>query len=164
MSSSDPSARPTGGAGAPGAAVDDWDDHWARYESSARENPAQAYRRRLVFDLLDRGVAPERILDVGSGQGDLLLEARRRWPRAELAGVELSQAGVVAARRKVPAATFEQRDLLAPGAPGPALAGWATHAVCSEVLEHVEEPEVLLAAAAAYVAPGGTIVLTVPGG
>ena len=35
-----------------------------------------------------------RILDLGSGQGDFLAEARRRFPEAELAGLDASQAGL----------------------------------------------------------------------
>ncbi len=146
------------------AAHDDWDEHWDRYEASARENPAQAYRRRLVFRLLEADGPPGRLLDVGSGQGDLLAEARRRWPSAELAGVELSASGVRAATAKVPGALVVQQDLLADLPPDPALAGWATHATCSEVLEHVEDPVRLLRAASALMAPGATLVITVPGG
>ncbi len=37
-------------------------------------------------------------------------------------------------------------------------------AVCSEVLEHVDQPEVLLRNAADYLAPGCRLVVTVPGG
>jgi hypothetical protein len=44
------------------------------------------------------------------------------------------------------------------------MSGWATHAVCSEVLEHVDEPSALLRNARAYLAPGCRIVVTVPGG
>jgi 2-polyprenyl-3-methyl-5-hydroxy-6-metoxy-1,4-benzoquinol methylase len=36
--------------------------------------------------------------------------------------------------------------------------------VCSEVLEHVDRPRELLANAAAYLAPGCRLVVTVPGG
>jgi len=146
------------------AAPDDWDDHWDRYDASARENPAQAYRRRLVFDLLERAGRPQRLLDVGSGQGDLLAQARARWPQAELAGVELSRSGIAAAAGKVPDAVFVQRDLLVPGPPDAKLAGWATHAVCMEVIEHVERPSELLATASELMAPGSQLVITVPGG
>lgn len=146
------------------AEPDDWDDHWDRYDASARENPAQAYRRRLVFDLLERAGRPRRILDIGSGQGDLLAQARDRWPDAELAGVELSRSGIAAAAVKVPGATFVQRDLLEPGPPDTELVGWATHAVCTEVIEHVDQPSELLSAASDLMAPGAVLVITAPGG
>ena len=41
---------------------------------------------------------------------------------------------------------------------------WATHAVCSEVLEHVDDPRRLLVNSADYLSPGCLLVVTVPGG
>ena len=103
-------------------------------------NPAQEYRRRLSLALLARSGTPRRLLDIGSGQGDFLAAAARRWPGAELAGLEISPVGIEEAHRKVPDAVFEHRDLIVPGGPSSQLAGWATHALCSEVLEHVDDP------------------------
>ena len=40
----------------------------------------------------------------------------------------------------------------------------ATHAVCSEVLEHVDDPVALMRNAIALLAPGCEVVVTVPGG
>jgi SAM-dependent methyltransferase len=143
---------------------DDWDRHWIDYAESTEHNPAQRYRRRLIFDLLELRGGQARILDIGSGQGDLALELLSRYPSAELLGLELSEKGVEIARRKVPAAHFLQCDLLDPTEPPPQYSGWATHAVCSEVVEHVDRPQELLANAAAYMAPGCRVVVTVPGG
>jgi SAM-dependent methyltransferase len=143
---------------------DDWNDHWAKYADSANENPAQAYRRRLIALALSSHGRPARILDIGSGQGDMAAYLRDVFPEAKIRGIELSQTGVDIARKKVPTATFTQRDLLEPAVLSPAEREWATHAVCTEVLEHVEAPEVLLAAAQAYLAPGGWLFVTVPGG
>jgi SAM-dependent methyltransferase len=59
---------------------------------------------------------------------------------------------------------FSQRDLLlSQYVPAPDR-NWATHAVCSEVLEHVDRPEVLIGNARDYLAPGCRLVVTVPGG
>jgi SAM-dependent methyltransferase len=143
---------------------DDWDAHWDRYALAAEYNPAQAYRRRLVLRLLERMGAPERVLDVGSGQGDFLLDAARRWPQAELVGLEASRRGNEIARIKLPSARFELVDLSCAAPPPPALAAWATHAVCSEVLEHVDRPADFLRQARAYLEPNARLVVTVPGG
>ena len=43
-----------------------------------------------------------RVLDFGSGQGDLFVKLRPVLPAAELAGFELSESGVAISRRKVP--------------------------------------------------------------
>ncbi|MGH9178519.1 MAG: class I SAM-dependent methyltransferase [Acidimicrobiales bacterium] len=143
---------------------DDWDRHWRHYADSASTNPAEAYRRRLVLRHLALGDGAHRVLDIGSGQGDLAAELKRRHPQAEVVGLELSRHGVEVARAKVPEATFVEHDLLAAGTPSPGLSGWATHAVCSEVLEHVDEPAVLLTNARAFLSPGCRLVVTVPGG
>jgi SAM-dependent methyltransferase len=143
---------------------DDWDAHWDQYAVAAQYNPAQAYRRRLALGLLERGGAPERLLDIGSGQGDFLVAAAERWPGAMLMGIEASQRGNAIAQAKLPSGTFELADLSLEAAPRPQLAGWATHAVCSEVLEHVDEPVSFLRHARVYLAPGAQIVVTVPGG
>ena len=145
---------------------DDWDRHWHDYAKAAASNPAQEYRRRLVLRLLASsgdGV-PARILDIGSGTGDLAAEIRNAFPAAELLGLDVSAAAVEEAARKVPTASFRQRDLISEPEPEPEHRGWATHAVCSEVLEHVEEPEALLANARSYLAPGCNLIVTVPAG
>ena len=149
---------------------DDWDRHWREYSASAEENPAQLYRQRLIASHLGLDVAAHhlgatpQVLDIGSGSGDMVQQLRRRFPTSRLLGVELSESGVELARRKVPDAAFVQQDLLSDAAPPVAFRGWATHAVCSEVLEHVDEPAKLLWNARAYLRPGCRMVVTVPGG
>jgi trans-aconitate methyltransferase len=143
---------------------DDWSRHWRQYADSAQNNPAQAYRRKLILAHLAGTLPVAKVLDIGSGQGDLAAQLRARYPEAEIRGLELSEVGVEIASRKVPSARFFQRDLLLPMEPPAEQASWATHAVCSEVLEHVERPDVLLRHALAYLAPGCRLIVTVPGG
>jgi SAM-dependent methyltransferase len=146
------------------AGRDDWDQHWADYAAAAEVNPAQQYRQRLIVRLLERSGTPERVLDIGSGTGELAATVRTALPTAEILGLELSREGVELARRRVPGATFEERDLMVAEPPAAEYRGWATHAVCSEVLEHLDEPELLLRNASAYLAPGCVLLVTVPGG
>ena len=143
---------------------DDWDAHWGDYADSARDNPAQAYRRRRIFAHLGNVGIPMRIVDIGCGQGDLLQELAGTYPDSDLLGLELSQNGIDVARRKVPRAAFVQRNLLDPDMSAGNHISWGTHAVCSEVLEHVDDPVRLLEAARKYLAPGAAVVITVPGG
>jgi trans-aconitate methyltransferase len=143
---------------------DDWDRHWDEYADTAASNPAQRFRRRLILDLIRLGGASNRVLDIGCGQGDLIADLHKAHPEAELAGVDYSQWGIDIAAKKVPSARFFSRDLIQDGEPPAGLAAWATHAVCSEVLEHVDDPENLMRNAAAYLAPGCRVVVTVPGG
>jgi len=145
---------------------DDWDRHWKAYAKSASLNPAQAYRRLLILQALDLGRAqkPVRLVEIGSGQGDLLREIKERHPGVELLGVDISEPGVEFASEKVPDAVFFRRDVNEPLALPERYRGWATHAVCSEVLEHLDNPRAALENARSCLAPGGRLVVTVPAG
>ncbi|HVZ65786.1 MAG TPA: class I SAM-dependent methyltransferase [Lacunisphaera sp.] len=145
---------------------DDWDRHWNSFAEAASRNPAQLMRHVLAIRLLAAGDAgcARRVLDLGSGQGDLAIRLRRDQPEAELVGFEMSASGVAISQRKVPQARFLVVDLFQPPVEAAAFAGWATGAICSEVLEHVNSPVDFLKAARTYLAPGARLVVTVPGG
>lgn len=143
---------------------DDWDQLWDNYSEIAELNPAQWYRRKLAFDLLSLDDKQPHVVDIGSGQGDFAKELNSRYPRSEILGLEYSESGVLTASRKVPGATFLRRDLMEPGEPPINYRAWGTHAVCMEVLEHIDSPPTLMTNAAAYLSPGCLVVVTVPGG
>jgi hypothetical protein len=71
--------------------------------------------------------------------------------------VEISQ-------HKVPGATFLVADLFRPPEDLGVYIGWATHAACSEVIEHVDSPVAFLQAARPYLAENARLIVTVPGG
>lgn len=148
------------------ASVDDWDAHWKKFADSASQNPAQIYRHRTMLHLLagSGAGAAMRLLDIGSGQGDFMVKAAQTWPPAALCGFEMSETGVEITRRKLPGAAVFAVDLFQPPAEAAPYRDWATHAVCSEVLEHVDEPADFLKAARPYLADGASLVVTVPGG
>jgi trans-aconitate methyltransferase len=141
---------------------DDWEQHWEQFAESAARNPAQIYRRRLVFDCVRD--QPARILDIGSGQGDLAADCVVRFPEAHVVGIEVSSSGIRAAQSKVKEAVFLQLDLSQRCAAPPAYERWASHAFCSEVLEHVDDPVSLLRHSRCFLQPGCVLVVTVPGG
>lgn len=141
---------------------DEWDSHWDEFSEANERNPAQNFRLRLIMRLLEANGPPRRLLDIGSGNGELLAAAARRWPGADLLGLELSSSAIAQAARKVPTARFWECDLLQPS--GAEATSSATHAVCSEVLEHVDDPVAVLTNARAWLAPGCYVVITVPGG
>ena len=145
---------------------DDWDAHWEQYAESAGLNPAQRMRHELIARLLCESPDPTnaRVFDLGSGQGDLLQKLHPLLPKAKLLGAELSESGVAISRRKVPQATFMVADIFQPPAALNDFEGWATHAVCSEVLEHVDDPAAFLKQARNYLAPEAKLIVTVPGG
>ncbi len=140
--------------------------HWDEYAASAQKNPAQDYRRRLIVSLLalKGGGEGVRLLDIGSGQGDLAAWIKGKYPAAQVLGLELSESGVAISQAKVPTGRFVQTDLLSSQQPPTDLKNWATHAVCSEVIEHVDDPEILLKNARDYMAPSCRLIVTAPGG
>jgi trans-aconitate methyltransferase len=148
------------------ASHDNWDAHWDHYAESAAENPAQQMRREIIARLLyaDVGKGAMRVFDFGSGQGDLILNLQTLLPTARFVGAELSESGVAISRRKVPEATFLAADLFHPPPALDEFVGWATHAVCAEVLEHIDDPVEFLKRSRTYLAPNARLIVTVPGG
>ncbi len=142
---------------------EDWDQLWTQYAASAEQNPAQAFRRWLVTKALI--LAPgSRLLDIGSGQGDLALDLATFESDLEIVGLDISASGIAESARKVPHGRFFQVDLMKPIELQVQLDGWATHAVCTELLEHVSEPERVLVNTRPFLAPGSRLVVTVPSG
>lgn len=148
------------------AGTDDWESHWKAYAASNHANPAQAYRRMLVWDALALGAAagPVRLLEIGSGPGDLARDVLAARPDAEVVGMDLAASAVALAKAKVPGAAFFQQDLTQPMALPERYRGWATHVVCSEVLEHLDDPVAALRHVRPLLAPGCKVVVTVPAG
>jgi ubiquinone/menaquinone biosynthesis C-methylase UbiE len=148
------------------AKTDDWDSHWENFNASDSLSPARAYRSKLIFELLALAHAgrPVRLLDLGSGHGDMAAQVIEVRPDAEVVGLDLAQTGVELARKRVPKAKFFQQDFTKPMALPESYKGWATHAVCSEVLEHLDDPGAVLKNARPYMAPGCKLVITVPAG
>lgn len=110
--------------------------------------------RGLVLRMLDDLAVPESLLDVGAGKGDLLRSLRSRLPDARLAGSDYlpRPAGLHDSiewfRRDFnnqPLAD-EQYDVI----------------ICSEVIEHLENPRQLMRALAKRLTPGGALILTTP--
>jgi SAM-dependent methyltransferase len=101
---------------------------------------------------------------VGSGQGELAYDIRQRFPKVGIAGIDRSQMGIEISRKKVTDGFFIQQDLMQPQEPLPAYRQWATHAVCCEVLEHVDSPVRIIENIKPYLASGCRLILTVPGG
>jgi SAM-dependent methyltransferase len=149
-----------------GTRTDNWDQHWQEFGAAAELGPTPKYRRRLIWKLLGIGGRGEsvRMLEVGSGTGEFAAEFCARYPLSKFLGVELSQTGVEVASRRASSAEFRQRDLLLPGGRTDVIDFGATHALCSEVLEHLDEPVTLLRNACAYMQPGCKLIVTVPGG
>ncbi len=146
------------------AAHDDWEQHWATFGAAARGNPADEFRARIVARLVASLGASGPLVDIGCGEGDLLLELHRLFPGVELLGVDIAQEGIDRARLLVPEARFLRVDLAGPDPEFHEYARCATLGVCSEVLEHLDDPTTFLLHATTLLVPGAPVVITVPAG
>jgi trans-aconitate methyltransferase len=145
---------------------DNWDDHWENYAEQTNRFPGTVYRKRLLARLIRSHVSPggsDWIIDFGSGPGILLEWFSRTFPSCKLAGVEMSETGIASARKRVPSASFYQANLLELQNPPPDFRARATIGVCSEVLEHVDDPVLLLMNLKPWLAAGAHLFITVPG-
>ncbi|HEY3822042.1 MAG TPA: class I SAM-dependent methyltransferase [Polyangiaceae bacterium] len=146
-------------------AADDWDSHWRENAATNALNPAQVYRRDVILRILALGSAPApvRMLDLGCGSGELDMHVLRERADAEILGLDMSETGIEMARTKVPTGHFHRQDFSRP-LDLPGFDRWATHGVCTEVLEHLDDPTKMLANVRPLLATGAKLVITVPAG
>ena len=132
--------------------------HPDEYFSGPNERSDLTAYRELVAEVRRRtGRSDPSILDIGSGRGELLAAALGVGLR-DVVGIELSQAFAAAARLRfgvtVHAMTIEEYA---------AVAGRKFDCiVINGVLEHVYDPDLMIACAAKLTEPGGVLFLDVP--
>lgn len=144
-----------------------YDQVWQSYGQLDAVSPAAFHRRRLVVELARRytRVLPS-ILDVGCGQGELLRELEIALPRARVHGADISVQSLLDSRKRNPTYTLFEMDLVQPtfDATYEKHLGAYDLVVCCEVVEHIPRDAEALRNLAQLVAPGGTLIMTVPGG
>ena len=104
---------------------------------------------------------PSRILDAGCGRGQLAFALHRRWPNAEIVGLDFEPELVahcdrIAEQLHATALRFECRTL-------PAELPWSFDlVVCVDVLEHIADDRGFLQCLHGATAAGGTLILHTP--
>jgi len=143
-----------------------------------RRNNRRAYERVYADEqLLDEYLAPVRValyeevaelaaqwrprsvIDVGCGAGDLLRAVVDRASPGRVVGVDYARAGIERARQLVPSGEFHAESL------------YELHSVgafelvlCTEVLEHLRDPDGAVRILCRLCAHSGAVVITVPDG
>jgi glycosyltransferase involved in cell wall biosynthesis len=112
----------------------------------------ESSHRRLAGWLRDR--APGRVLDLGCSDGSLAMVLRGSGH--EVTGVDFEEHDGVAARVD----RFVEADL--DGGIPPAVGDGYDVILAADVLEHVRQPETILAEARDRLAPGGSVIVSVP--
>jgi 2-polyprenyl-3-methyl-5-hydroxy-6-metoxy-1,4-benzoquinol methylase len=120
-----------------------------------------AFYRRVIEFACKQGIELQRrrILDVGCGAGHLLAEIGRRFEPTSLTGIEYVEEAVNVSKRLLPEARFFCMDVCEKRLPER-----FDVVFCTEVLEHLSDPEKALRSVAEMVAEGGAAVVTVPNG
>ena len=114
--------------------------------------------RRFLAHLCARiaELGPKTIVDLGCGEGVVAREVRRILPGVHYLGIDASGEAIRIARAANPGFEFREGDILDRRAEYPV----ADLALCLEVLEHLEQPELALERIAA--ASSDFVVLSVP--
>jgi trans-aconitate methyltransferase len=140
-----------------------YDELWAGGWTRAARAPGPSYRtrRRHFLRALARVYRPGKsILDVGCGHGSLLRDVRRRFPDAgPLWGTDVSSAALELAREVFPDGRYFQAD---PQSETLEVEEPFDLVLSSDVLEHVDEFEAVIAQMESALKPGGAMVISAP--
>jgi SAM-dependent methyltransferase len=145
---------------------DDWNVHWDALSDAALVNPAQNYRFHLIQEeLLCINNSSEKmvIIDLGCGSGDLIHQLSEKFDEYELIGIEPSASGSRISKLKNSKVEIIQSDIIKDTLSDRALSR-ADVVICTEVLEHLDNPIELMSALSSKIGVGTKILLTVPGG
>lgn len=144
-----------------------YDDVWRSYGHLDAHSPAAFHRRRLVVELAKRAApGARRLLDAGCGQGELLAELARAFAGARVDGADVSEQSLADTRDKSPGHELFRLDLAETSFDSAQAERLGVYdlVVCSEVIEHIPDHERAVENLRKLVAPGGAVVVTVPGG
>jgi 2-polyprenyl-3-methyl-5-hydroxy-6-metoxy-1,4-benzoquinol methylase len=143
-----------------------------------RRNNRRAYERvytddRLMSEYLTSGrvdfyrevaefcslLRPQSVIDVGCGTGNLLHAIVKAVAPKRVVGVDYTRAGVMRARQLIPSGEFESRDIYTLEC-----TDVFELVLCTEVLEHLADPDAAMQVLTRLCSSAGTIVITVPDG
>ncbi|MFA6222145.1 MAG: class I SAM-dependent methyltransferase [Desulfomonilaceae bacterium] len=145
-----------------------WDRHWKDFHGALLLNPATAWRNNMIINLLaikPSEEADSRIIDLGCGLGQLASQIIKAHPNSQILGIDGSEEGLLHARQNnIGSVKFVAADLAGDLKGLESLQGWATHAVCSEVLEHLTDPLGFLKNSRFFLRNHSKLIVTVPGG
>lgn len=139
-----------------------YDEFWQSCPDFSRYNPGVLHRRRVILELLrmTSHAAPHGILDVGCGNGELLMWLRSVFgDDTRLNGADLSRETIEENKKRHPFATFYDLNVETSS-----LDDSFAVVLCTEVIEHLDDRRHAIENLAKMVAPGGHLILTCPTG
>lgn len=144
---------------------DNWDRNWSDYSAAADLNPAQRFRFERILELAQRDIPNIRqVIDVGCGTGGFLHIVQSRLQSAQVLGIEPSSVGASKSAERIGHKNVICVDITKQPIDPTRILDDAV-IVCSEVLEHLDEPETLLSSIySSLMGQGSRLVVSVPGG
>jgi len=135
-------------------------DYESRVWGQAPVRPGErSFAGARIHHLLPGLPARGRVLEWGCGAGRMLGAVAAARPGLELVGMDVSGAALERATAALPGVDLRR---CAPGAPLPARDGEFDAAFVLDALEHVDDPDGVLAELHRVLAPGGRLHLNVP--
>jgi ubiquinone/menaquinone biosynthesis C-methylase UbiE len=152
---------------------------WIGRRRGATPAPAQSGPDSAALGLLDAGLSgwydnstdevyrgipigpDDVVVDVGCGDGGTLSFCANRG--AHVIAVDIDNDSLAAARDRLAATDARATEIhLGAAEAVPVASGTATRVICTEVLEHVDDPVVVMAELVRIAGPGALFLLTVP--
>lgn len=117
-----------------GMSATEYDHKWdTKWDDMKKYGPFSRHIRRNIFQLINP-LAFETVLDVGCGQGSLLVEIKSKFPHIKPFGTDISRSALDLAGQRVPDGRFWLLD-----AAEKQLDQKFDLVICSEVLEHIPD-------------------------
>jgi len=132
-----------------------YDVEWSGTWNDARVIGPTARHSRRLFLAMTADLSPNKIVDIGCGEGSLLAALGRMHSNASLTGFEISDKALSLAQLTLPNAEFSQLDV-----EKDTCERTFDLVVSADVIEHIKDDETAIANIAKMTAPGGRVVLS----
>lgn len=105
-------------------------------------------------------ITPKNILEVGCSAGHLSSLVAKLYPKAQVYGIDIYQPAIIEARKRFPKLKFSVAD----AHKLPFKDKFFDFVVCSETIEHVVEPKIVLHEISRVLKPGGLAIVEMDSG
>lgn len=143
-----------------------WESEWLKQVDSELYPLSKLYRNRMLatMEMIDAGRdEPIHILDVGCGVGIYDFNILRRFPRAIITAVDLSQPQVEMAAEIAKQKNFSERiTFMAGDVEDLQIDGRFDYILCTEVLEHLPDPGKALNTLSSLCGAKKKVIVSVP--